>query len=184
MVICRDLTDAPVRSHWFRTLKIKHLESDFGDILDLDDMVEDVFDDRSPNGDNRTSIVKVARYPPDPNELRYSARFGSLLPESTARPKKRSIEQANERLVQEFSIVPTIERWEEPRRPSKRPQISEAAATRQQEAVRRPSANQDQLATPEEHNSEHRNTCRSVTQVKDSEHPATQQRKVYLPKRR
>ena len=52
----------------------------------------DVFDDRAPSGESRTSIVKVARYPPDPLEQqKFPVRFGSLLPESTARPRKRKL---------------------------------------------------------------------------------------------
>ena len=62
-------------------------------MLDLTDKVGDVFDDRTASGDNRTSIVKVARYPPGPDEQTTPFRLGSLLPESTARPKKRRREE-------------------------------------------------------------------------------------------
>lgn len=33
--------------------------------------------------------VRVARFPPDPQELQNPARFASIAPESTARPRKR-----------------------------------------------------------------------------------------------
>ncbi len=61
-------------------------------MLDLEYTVGDIFDDRSPSGDIRTSIVKVARFPPHPSELRNPQRFFSTLPESSARPKKRQLE--------------------------------------------------------------------------------------------
>jgi len=72
-------------------LNIRHLESYFGEKLDMNDKVGDIFDDRKsgPNGQvNETSIVKVFRYPPDPRELQNPERFASLMPESTARPHK------------------------------------------------------------------------------------------------
>ena len=100
----------PLRS--IRSLNIKHLESDYGEILDLTDRVGDVFDDRAPSGESRTSIVRVACYPPHPQGLRTAARFGSLMPESSARPKKRPMENsAPESTLHSLPPLPTIESW-------------------------------------------------------------------------
>lgn len=60
--------------------------------------VEAYFDDRNDT-DNKiplgevppTSIVQVHRYPPHPSEIPNVQRFGSLLPESAARPRKRPL---------------------------------------------------------------------------------------------
>lgn len=62
----------------------------------MEETVGAYFDDRR-DPDNKSlsteppsnSIVRVYRYPPDPEELRSTIRYGSLLPESTARPRKR-----------------------------------------------------------------------------------------------
>lgn len=94
------------------TLSIKHLETDWGDILDLaDDTVGDIFDDRQPSGENRTSIVKVARFPPDPSDLRHAERFASLLPESSARPRKRPFPQSPPRLQDDSRQFRQNEGW-------------------------------------------------------------------------
>ena len=96
-----------------RKLKIKHLESDYGEILDLTDSVGDVFDDRAPSGESRTSIVRVACHPPDPYGLRTAARFGSLMPESSARPKKRSMEVSPlESMLHTLPPLSSIEDWD------------------------------------------------------------------------
>ena len=92
---------------------IRHLESDYGEILDLADTVGDVFDDRAPNGESRTSIVRVAYSPLDGRRLRTATRYGSLMPESSARPRKRSIEGSPpaRSLFQYTGPTPTTENW-------------------------------------------------------------------------
>lgn len=62
----------------------------------MEETVGAYFDDRKEPGNKSpsdeppsNSIVRVYRFPPDPRELRNSVRFGSLMPESTARPRKR-----------------------------------------------------------------------------------------------
>ena len=50
----------------------------------------DIFDDRTGGAElNATSIVRVVRFPPDRDELNNPQRFGSIMPESFARPQKR-----------------------------------------------------------------------------------------------
>ena len=62
------------------------------------DTVGAIFDDRAEYPDRLTSqevlptsVVQVYRYPPDPTELLSVQRFGSLMPESSARPRKRPL---------------------------------------------------------------------------------------------
>ena len=74
-----------------RILRVKELHDSWGSTLDLTDTVGDVFDDRSSSGDILTSICKVLRYPPQAAELYHSHRYASLLPESSARPQKRTL---------------------------------------------------------------------------------------------
>lgn len=57
--------------------------------MDTSLTIGEIFEDRTVCGDIRTSIVKVARFPPAPAELNNSLRFASLDPESSARPRKR-----------------------------------------------------------------------------------------------
>ena len=64
----------------------------------MEDTVGAIFDDRADFPDKLTSqqvlptsIVQVYRYPPDPAEVRNIQRYGSLMPESSARPAKRPI---------------------------------------------------------------------------------------------
>lgn len=64
----------------------------------MEETVDAYFDDRkdpdskiSFNGPPPLSIVQVHRFPPDPNEIRNIIRYGSLMPESTARPRKRQL---------------------------------------------------------------------------------------------
>lgn len=79
-----------------RTLDIKELKTFYNERLDMGETVGAYFDDRR-DPDNKSpsteppsnSIVRVYRYPPDPEELMSSVRYGSLMPESTARPRKR-----------------------------------------------------------------------------------------------
>ncbi len=68
----------------------------YNERLDMEETVGAYFDDRKDPGNQSpsdeppfNSIVRVYRFPPDPRELRNSVRFGSLMPESTARPRKR-----------------------------------------------------------------------------------------------
>ena len=50
----------------------------------------EIFDDRSGGAElNATSIVHVFRYPPEPQDLNNPTRFGSIMPESFAKPQKR-----------------------------------------------------------------------------------------------
>lgn len=70
----------------------------------------EVFDDRAPSGENRTSIVRVACCPPSSSERWTSARFGSLMPESSARPKKRSFQCLGPDFVPNaLGLLPTTE---------------------------------------------------------------------------
>ena len=80
-----------------RTLKIKHFETYFGEVLAMYDRIGEYFDDRSTDdqskddGVPKTSIALLHRHPPDPAELQYVRRFGSLMPESAAIPRKRPL---------------------------------------------------------------------------------------------
>lgn len=79
-----------------RSLDIKELKTIYNERLDMEETVGAYFDDRK-HPDNKSpsdeppsnSIVRVYRFPPDPRELRNIIRFGSLMPESAARPRKR-----------------------------------------------------------------------------------------------
>lgn len=73
-----------------RTLDIKYIKDYWNGALDTDLTVGEIFDDRAGGEDIKNSIVKVFRYPPDPSQLQNDLRFGSVLPESSARPRKRS----------------------------------------------------------------------------------------------
>ncbi len=91
------------REHWadtsfnVSTLHIKCLTDYWGDVLDASDEKEytltvgHVFKERG-NISDRT--VKVVQSPPDPNELRNPQRYDSILPDSSARPRKRSLGQS------------------------------------------------------------------------------------------
>ena len=80
-----------------RTLKIKHFETYFGEVLAMYDRIGEYFDDRSTDdqskddGVPKTSIALIHRHPPDPAELHNVRRFGSLMPESAAIPRKRPL---------------------------------------------------------------------------------------------
>ena len=81
-----------------RSLNIKYLKTIHGDLLDMDDTVGAIFDDRADFPDRLsgkevlpTSIVQIFRYPPDPTEIANVQRYGSLMPESSARPRKRPL---------------------------------------------------------------------------------------------
>lgn len=93
---CKNMANFCSRS--IRSLKIRRLESAYGETLDMIETVGAYFDDRKDFGDKLatnevppTSIVQVFRYPPDPSEHMNHQRFGSLMPESTARPRKRPL---------------------------------------------------------------------------------------------
>lgn len=81
----------------FRTLKVKHFETYFGEVLAMYDRIGEYFDDRSTDdqskndGVPKTSIALLHRHPPDPAELHDVRRFGSLMPESAAIPRKRPL---------------------------------------------------------------------------------------------
>ena len=73
-----------------RRLRIKYLQDHYGSVLDTTETVGDIFDDRTGGAElNATSIVRVVRFPPDREELNNPQRFGSIMPESFARPQKR-----------------------------------------------------------------------------------------------
>lgn len=80
-----------------RTLRIKHFETYFGEVLAMYDRIGEYFDDRSTDdqskddGVPKTSIALLHRHPPDPAELHDVRRFGSLMPESAAIPRKRPL---------------------------------------------------------------------------------------------
>lgn len=105
--LCDGETDLP----WSpRILRIKHLESDYGEILDWSDLVGEVFDDRAPSGENRTSIVRVACYLPSPSECRNSTRSDTLMPESSASSKKRPLQHSPPNFVPDaLAPLPTTE---------------------------------------------------------------------------
>ncbi|KAL9637195.1 MAG: hypothetical protein Q9164_002339 [Protoblastenia rupestris] len=94
------------------TLKIKELQDSWGSTLDLTDTVGDVFDDRSSSGDILTSICKVLRYPPDPAESLNPQRYSSLLPESSARPRKRPFVLPISTFQSAQRPLPSIENWD------------------------------------------------------------------------
>ncbi len=77
-------------------LDIKYLTDYWGDELDASDTNEDalrvghVFKE-TENISDRT--VKVVQSPPNPYEQYNSYRYGSILPESSARPRKRLLDQ-------------------------------------------------------------------------------------------
>lgn len=73
-----------------RQLRIKYLQDHYGSVLDTTETVGDIFDDRTGGVElNATSIVHVVRLPPNREELNNPQRFGSIMPESLARPQKR-----------------------------------------------------------------------------------------------
>ena len=86
-----------VRVTSIRKLKIKHFETYFGEVLAMYDRIGEYFDDRSTDdqskddGVPKTSIALLHRHPPDPAELQNVRRFGSLMPESAAIPRKRPL---------------------------------------------------------------------------------------------
>jgi len=94
-----------------RELNIKELQTHDGLVLDLEDTVGDTFDDRDANGNNRLSTVKVLRYPPTAEELNNPQRFSSLLPESSARPKKRPITSHSSNARDRLQHLTSIEDW-------------------------------------------------------------------------
>ncbi len=91
------ITRFDVRVTSTRILKIKHFETYFGEVLAMYDRVGEYFDDRSTDdqskddGVPKTSIALLRRHPPDPAELQNVRRFGSLMPESAAIPRKRPL---------------------------------------------------------------------------------------------
>jgi len=79
-----------------RSLDIKELKTFYNEHLDIDETVGAYFDDRKDPDSKSTSdeppsnsIVRVYRLTPDPREFDSTVRFGSVMPESTARPRKR-----------------------------------------------------------------------------------------------
>ena len=103
-----------------RPLKVRHLKTAYGELLDLQErVVGDFFDDRGA-GNIRNSILEVHRYPPAPDELDILQRFSSLAPTSSARPPKRPLElpshpshsyptPSSQRIHRE---IPSIEGWD------------------------------------------------------------------------
>ena len=89
------IISSDIRVISIRTLKIKHFETYFGEVLAMYDRIGEYFDDRSTDdqskddGVPKTSIALLHRHPPDPAELHDVPRFGSLMPESAAIPRKR-----------------------------------------------------------------------------------------------
>lgn len=73
----------------YRRLSIKYLQDHYGSVLDTTETVGNIFDDRTGGAElNATSIVHVVRFPPDREESRNPQSFGSITPESFARPQK------------------------------------------------------------------------------------------------
>ena len=98
-----------------RILRIKHFETYFGEVLAMYDRIGEYFDDRSTDdkskddGVLKTSIAVVHRHPPDPAELQIVRRYGSLMPESAAIPRKRPlhVQQDHRALFEGFAAEPS-----------------------------------------------------------------------------
>lgn len=79
------------------TLHIKCLRDYWDNVLDASDEREDtlrvghVFKETADISDR---TVKVVQLPPGPYELRNTERYGSILPDSSARPRKRLLGQS------------------------------------------------------------------------------------------
>ncbi|KAL6716230.1 hypothetical protein ACLMJK_005796 [Lecanora helva] len=99
-----------------RPLNIRNLTTVHGDLLDTEDCVGSIFDDRADFPDRlssdevlATSIVRVHRYPPETEDLRNAHRFGSLMPESFARPRKRPPVEATQAAPTEGKVFTSVE---------------------------------------------------------------------------
>ena len=103
--------------------------------------VDAYFDDRNDSGHRLplgevppTSIVQVHRYPPSPSEVAQIQRYGSLLPESAARPRKRPLTIVDEQPPNSARAFASIEerRNDQPQRrfasPNKRQRSSQVPA--------------------------------------------------------
>ena len=108
-----------------RSLNEKEAITGHGEILNMDDKVGDFFDDRGTSKEVPiTSIVLIRRFAPDPTELQNLQdirRYGSLMPESAARPRKRPLPDA----LQDRHGSSGILRAGLPNRPEKRQRIQD-----------------------------------------------------------
>ena len=109
------------------TLDIKELTTAYGEKLHMRKTVEAYFDDRNdlshalPPGEvPPTSIVQVHCYPTDTPQIQ---RYGSLMPESAARPRKRPLTLVNAQPPIEARAIASTEQRDDAERfdsPSKR----------------------------------------------------------------
>ena len=173
------------RSPRNRSLNIKYLTTFHGDLLDMEDTVGAIFDDRtdfperlSSNEVLATSIVQVHRYPPNPGELPRFQRLGSLMPESSARPKKRPYAASQQSPTDDQRTLSSIERPYDVR------SNGISAAPNKRQRTREPHAYGsdwrmnpgEDLAEGNHPTSQTVGTQGSVHQVYDSQEPATQKR--------
>ena len=82
----------------------------------MDDTVGAHFDDRTDFPERLsssevlpTSVVQIYRYPPDPREVTNIRRYGSLMPESTAIPRKRALEVSTPGNASSSRVTASIE---------------------------------------------------------------------------
>lgn len=134
---------ADSRSRSLRSLNIRYLKTVHGDLLDMEDTVGAIFDDRADFPDKMssieilpTSIVQVYRYPPEPQELANIPRYGSLMPESSARPRKRpltipaQISRTNDRAIATIEGLDDMQQEENFLEPNKRQRTLEVHGDR------------------------------------------------------
>ena len=146
----------------------------------MQDIVGAIFDDRAAflsqsSGEQilSTSVVKVYRYPPDPTELANIQRYGSLMPESSARPRKRPLTMSNALPQRDQLVMASVEGVGEVRSdgsfttPSKRRRID---GMRVEESSPFEPRRQGRSSIADQfRNSEERGTQRSIHQVYDSQ---------------
>ena len=84
---------------------------DRNSLLDLSFTVGDIFDDKGNGSDASTSIVKVVPFAPDVQDLSRHQRFGSILPESSARPQKRSFGNHDHAIARGFGDLADLGSW-------------------------------------------------------------------------
>ena len=130
------------RSPRDRSLNIKYLTTIHGDLLDMEDTVGAIFNDRTDFPDRlssnevlATSIVQVHCYPPSPGELPPFQRLGSLMPESSARPKKRPLVDFQQAPSDNQRTLSSIERPDDVR------SDRSFTATNKRQRIREPYAN-------------------------------------------
>ena len=112
------------------SMEINYLMDYWDSLLDGSDTVGALFRDRKESAPISEWVVKVVRLPPDSAELRNPQRYGSILPGSSARPRKRLRDQSTDRECGSLHRVPYggergTERHESTARSSKRQRVQE-----------------------------------------------------------